>query len=144
MNDTYILDIFKLISTPFILVSGLGIYVLGLNARYAHIVNLLRSTLKEQNKNSTPDTSIKEEIYYLKKRSYLIKYSLGLLVLSVICSSILIFLQIIHHIVINIPILNTITILSLLMSLFLIILSMIFLLFDIYYSLKATSLTFKK
>jgi len=128
-------------TAPMVLISGTGIFLLTINARFIHAVERTWKVNKEM-EESSDDEVLKEIIDILFKRCRLLRRSLELLVCSVISSGLLmvaIFIATLSGYEVKV-----IGISLLALSCLLIVASMIILLLDVILSSKATMLKIKK
>ena len=92
MNDRYVL-LFQSAGAPLILISGLGIYILMLNARYTHVIGRIREIYALGKSKELSGQKYKKELSLLIQRGHILKWSMGLLVLSTVFSSFLVLLS---------------------------------------------------
>ena len=81
-------------ASPLVLVSGIGLVILVVNARFMHVTDRLRSTLKEE-----ASEEISKEIEALFKRAQLLRASLACLAGSIVSTSLLILCMIFDQLV---------------------------------------------
>ncbi|CAA6804236.1 MAG: Unknown protein [uncultured Campylobacterales bacterium] len=131
---------FGMIIAPFLLISGMGIYIQALSTRYMQAIGKVRDFYKtSQEKN---DRIIQRlELRATLKRAVLLKWSLASLISSIISSCLFMFISIftivLHK---NLIYLN---IIFLIITITAIMISMTLLLSDVVISLKATQIRIK-
>ncbi|MCM8540420.1 MAG: DUF2721 domain-containing protein [Lentisphaeraceae bacterium] len=125
-------EILQAATAPMVLISGTGIFLLTINARFTHAVGRIWDIDKELT-NCPDDSTLKAVMELL-----VIRYSLGMLVCSVISSGILMI------IILLAKLFNyenkVIALILLCISCLLIVVSMVLLFADVMYSSKATML----
>ena len=122
-------------TAPLVLVSGIGILVLTINARYIQATSRTRELYDRSLAGNAP-ASIKREIDLLVLRCRLLKYSFATLLLSTILSSFLVIVSLFDKLFgLSIPMFEISLIGG---SSFFIFVSMIFLFVDVMLSMKAT------
>lgn len=130
-------EILQAATAPMVLISGTGIFLLTINARFIHAVGRIW-TIDKELKENPEDQILKEVMVLLVIRCKLLRRSLGMLVCSVISSGILMVMILFMKLfsygnkVIGIILLST--------SCLLIVASMIILFTEVMYSSKATML----
>lgn len=130
-------DILQAATAPMVLISGTGIFLLTINARFIHAVGRIWDIDREL-KLMPDDLILKEVMELLIKRCRLLRKSLGLLVGSVISSGMLMVLILLAKLFSYEN--KVIGILLLSLSCLLIVLSMVILFTEVIYSSKATML----
>ena len=128
-------------TAPMVLISGTGIFLLTINARFIQAVERIWKVNKEM-EDSSDDEVLKDIIEILFKRCRLLRRSLELLVCSVISSGLLM-VAILSATLFGHDV-KVIGISLLALSCLLIVASMIILLLDVILSSKATMLKIKK
>ena len=124
-------------TAPMVLISGTGIFLLTMNARFIHAVDRIWQVDKERKEN--PDDEVLDKVMSIMiKRCRLLRRSLELLVLSIICSGMLM-VSILFSTLFVFE-MSELGIALLALSCMLILAAMIVLLFDVILSSKATIL----
>lgn len=133
MNVT-LQELFSSVSAPLFLISGIGILVLTINARYTQSISRVReifSYIQKEPQNSY----LKDELPVLVRRCLILKWSFASLVLSTVSSSFLVILSVLHLLInITAPHL-AMTLITISCSC--IAISMVLLFIDILYSMQA-------
>jgi hypothetical protein len=128
-------DIVDLITGSLVLFSSIGLFALTLNARYTHAIGRVRD-IYDDLKNSDEAIKLAKELKVMVLRCHLLKWSFGLLLCSGISSGIFLLSSIFFR---YLGYFNEDTLLVIvILSVFFIFSSMIFLFIDVMASLKAT------
>ena len=128
-------DIVDLITGSLVLFSSIGLFALTLNARYTHAIGRVRD-IYDDIKKSDEAIKLAKELKVMVLRCHLLKWSFGLLLCSGISSGIFLLSSIFFR---YLGYFNEDTLLVIvILSVFFIFSSMIFLFIDVMASLKAT------
>lgn len=85
----------RLVTAPLVLISGIGIYTLTLNARYTHVIGLVRELHAERRQTSDPSRRFHLEMELILKRAVTLKWSIALLVSSTVSSGLIVVLVVV-------------------------------------------------
>lgn len=131
-----LVDFFQSAISPLVLISGVGLILLSLTNRLARTIDRSRAMVSEiQNSVETDRENKKVQLRILVKRSYILKYSISAISLSILCSSLIIPVLLLMY-VYNID-LSLVGKIFFLFSIVGIILSALFLFADVSLTLKA-------
>ena len=133
-----LVEFFQSSISPLVLISGVGLILLSLTNRLARTIDRSRGLVSEIEKETLSETEKENkriQLRILVKRSYILKHSIGSVSFSILCSSLIIpVLLIMNLFQIN---LEALGITFFVLSIIGIILSAIFLFFDVNLTLKA-------
>lgn len=133
--DVILSETLSAATAPLVLVSGIGILVLTINARYIQATSRTRE-LYDRSLAADAPASINEEINLLVLRCRLLKYSFATLVLSTILSSLLVIVSLFDRLLeLSVPVIEISLIAG---SCLFILASMVLLFIDVLLSMKAT------
>jgi hypothetical protein len=133
--DVILSETLSAATAPLVLVSGIGILVLTINARYIQATSRTRE-LYDRSLAADAPASINEEIDLLVLRCRLLKYSFATLVLSTILSSLLVIVSLFDRLLeLSVPVIEISLIAG---SCLFILASMVLLFMDVLLSMKAT------
>lgn len=76
--------------TPITLISGVGLLLMTMSARYAHTTDRVRQILKTLEMTADPCGKLRASVYLLFKRATLLRKAILLVVLSAACSGLLV------------------------------------------------------
>lgn len=86
-----LVEFFQSAISPLVLISGVGLILLSLTNRLARTIDRSRAMVNEiQNSVETDKENKKLQLRILVKRSYILKYSISAISLSILCSSLII------------------------------------------------------
>lgn len=125
--------------TPITLISGVGLLLMTMSARYAHTTDRVRQILKTLEMTADPCGKLRASVYLLFKRATLLRKAILLVVLSAACSGLLVLTCTVEA-MFGTP-LETLKQLFLLCSVGLIVLSTFYFSLEVNISLKALELT---
>ena len=133
--DVILSETLSAATAPLVLVSGIGILVLTINARYIQATSRTRE-LYDRSLEADAPASINHEINLLVLRCRLLKYSFATLVLSTILSSLLVIVSLFDRLLeLSVPVIEIFLMAG---SCLFIFASMSFLFVDVLLSMKAT------
>jgi|GEM_PF-440967 len=92
--NTELIALFRLVTAPLVLISGIGIYTLTINARYTHVIGLVRELHTEGRGKPRLSPRFHQEMRLILQRAVILKWSIGLLVSSTVSSGLMVFLVI--------------------------------------------------
>ena len=125
--------------TPITLISGVGLLLMTMSARYAHTTDRVRQILKTLEMTADPCGKLRASVYLLFKRATLLRKAILLVVLSAACSGLLVLTCTVEA-MFGTP-LETLKQLFLLCSVGLIVFSTFYFSLEVNISLKALELT---
>ena len=125
--------------TPITLISGVGLLLMTMSARYAHTTDRVRQILKTLEMTADPCGKLRASVYLLFKRATLLRKAILLVVLSAACSGLLVLTCAVEA-MFGTP-LETLKQLFLLCSVGLIVFSTFYFSLEVNISLKALELT---
>ena len=125
--------------TPITLISGVGLLLMTMSARYAHTTDRVRQILKTLEMTADPCGKLRASVYLLFKRATLLRKAILLVVLSAACSGLLVLICTVEA-MFGTP-LETLKQLFLLCSVGLIVFSTFYFSLEVNISLKALELT---
>lgn len=76
--------------TPITLISGVGLLLMTMSARYAHTTDRVRQILKTLEMTADPCGKLRASVYLLFRRATLLRKAILLVVLSAACSGLLV------------------------------------------------------
>jgi len=123
-------------ATPLVLISGIGLVILVVNARFMHVADRIRGTLKETSPSAPAD-----ELKILIKRARILRGSLASLSGSIVSTSLLVLCVISGQLT---PQAHHGGVVFLVLSSVLIGIAAVLFFLDVYYSLRALELAIKK
>lgn len=88
-----LVEFFQSSISPLVLISGVGLILLSLTNRLARTIDRSRGLVSDIEKTSLTEKEIENKKVQLKilvKRSYILKYSIGSISFSILCSSLII------------------------------------------------------
>ncbi|MBK8944641.1 MAG: DUF2721 domain-containing protein [Ignavibacteriae bacterium] len=88
-----LVEFFQSSISPLVLISGVGLILLSLTNRLARTIDRSRGLVADIEKDKLTDQEIKNKKLQLKilvRRSYILKYSIGSISFSILCSSLII------------------------------------------------------
>lgn len=133
-----LVDFFQSSISPLVLISGVGLILLSLTNRLARTIDRSRNLVEEiekENYNDKEKENKRIQLRILVKRSYILKYSIGSISFSILCSSLIIPILLIMNLF-QVD-LEAFGIIFFILSITGIVLSAIFLFIDVRLTLKA-------
>ncbi len=129
--------------TPITLISGVGLLLLAMSARYNHTTDRVRQLLKERKKIlPDKDTQLERAIKLLYQRSHLLKNAILAVTISAAFSGILVLVTLLEHFLnLNLEVWKSTILLT---AVVFIVVSTLFFVIEVQISLKALNLTIEK
>ena len=139
MNHIDFAQVLSAALTPITLISGVGLLLLTMSARYAHTTGRVRQLLRTRNLIGNNDPKLNHAIELIFMRAALLKKTILLVVLSAACSGLLVLASVVEA-MFGTP-LETLKGILLLGAVGLIVISTIFFSFEVNISLKALGMS---